>query len=405
MDEPDGRRLDSDLAIDSWRVAVRHAPYGVMVTDRDGTIVWVNDAVCQISGYSELELIGNNPRILRSGRHTIEFYERMFARLEKERVFVGEIWNRRKDGTLYAQSIVISRIDQGEQSYYVAQFHDVSALIEAERRATTAEERLGRVFESIRDGVFEWVAGSAQLTVSGRFLELLGTPEDATQHSIALESWLGAVVRNDRDHFRERLERCVSDLESHCAMTVRVLDARGELRYWYVRGAAIVREEVVVLCGAVTDVTEEELIRRRFEYESLYDPLTGLPNRSSFRERLLHCIDAWRRQPEASTFAVAILALDQYHMVVEGIGHDAADRLIVGVAGRLQTALSEQGATLAQLEQAHFALLVDGLSSATVVHERVNRIRKLMGEPFAINGREVYASLSIGVALPDHKEV
>ncbi|WP_375748435.1 EAL domain-containing protein [Vibrio sp. HN007] len=107
---------------------------GVIITDRLGNIVYVNQAFCEITGYTQAEAIGRNPRFLKSGRHEKPFYEEMWGALEEEGRWKGEIWNRRKDGAVYPEQSTISVVydEQGEACNYVSVFVDISLQKQSE---------------------------------------------------------------------------------------------------------------------------------------------------------------------------------------------------------------------------------------------------------------------------------
>ncbi|MDD2053590.1 EAL domain-containing protein [Pseudomonas putida] len=103
---------------------------GVLVSDKYGLIVHVNRAFVQITGYQSEEVLGRQPSMFKSGRHSAEFYQVMFDALEKDGQWSGEIWNRRKSGEIYPQwqSIRVIHDDRGMLSHYVAVFSDISAI-------------------------------------------------------------------------------------------------------------------------------------------------------------------------------------------------------------------------------------------------------------------------------------
>ncbi|MEO8120650.1 MAG: diguanylate cyclase [Rhodoferax sp.] len=105
-----------------------HAHEGIMITSPDGTIIDVNEAFCRITGYTQDEVTGHNPRILSSGRQGKEYYAAMWAGLLDKGHWYGEIWNRRKTGEVYAEMQTISAVrdDQGQTRQYVALFSDIT---------------------------------------------------------------------------------------------------------------------------------------------------------------------------------------------------------------------------------------------------------------------------------------
>jgi diguanylate cyclase (GGDEF)-like protein/PAS domain S-box-containing protein len=106
-----------------------HALEGIMITAADATIIDVNDAFTRITGYSREDAIGQNPRLLSSGRHDRHFYEAMWGALVESGHWSGEVWNRRKDGEVFAEMLTISAVKdmQGNTHQYVALFSDITA--------------------------------------------------------------------------------------------------------------------------------------------------------------------------------------------------------------------------------------------------------------------------------------
>ncbi len=100
---------------------------GIIVTDGTGVIKDVNAAFSRITGYHRSEVIGEHTRILRSGRHSDEFYKRMWAAIDEEGIWRGEIWNRRKSGETFPELLTITHFD-GFDGGYIGIFTDISQL-------------------------------------------------------------------------------------------------------------------------------------------------------------------------------------------------------------------------------------------------------------------------------------
>ncbi len=124
-----GERLVTDRPQPLLARALEAAANAVMIADRDGRIVWVNDAFCRLSGYSREEVIGRTPGLLKSGKQSPEFYRGLWGTILSGRAWQGELVERRRDGTLWTASQVITPLldGSGRVTHFVAIQHDVTA--------------------------------------------------------------------------------------------------------------------------------------------------------------------------------------------------------------------------------------------------------------------------------------
>lgn len=101
---------------------------GIIITDAEGAIVDVNPAFCNITGYNRGKIIGQNSRILNSGKQSPEFYKKMWQTIKKQGYWQGELWNRKKGGELYAELLSISSLldEDGKTLHYVGIFSDIT---------------------------------------------------------------------------------------------------------------------------------------------------------------------------------------------------------------------------------------------------------------------------------------
>ena len=128
MHDITARKRDEEILQLSAKV-FSHAREAIMITAPDGAIVDVNEAFTRITGYERDEVLGENPRLLSSGRQGKEYYAAMWRGLEAQGHWYGEVWNRRKNGEVYAemQTISVVRGAKGELQHYVALFSDITA--------------------------------------------------------------------------------------------------------------------------------------------------------------------------------------------------------------------------------------------------------------------------------------
>jgi diguanylate cyclase (GGDEF)-like protein/PAS domain S-box-containing protein len=152
----------------------------------------------------------------------------------------------------------------------------------------------------------------------------------------------------------------------------------------------------------VRDVTERKRLEHELEYQALHDPLTGLPNRRLFTERLSHALSRAKGSRNAeSGLAVMFLDLDDFKAVNDSLGHEAGDGLLVAVAERLGETLRPQD-TVARLGGDEFVVLLEetGPERGSVVADRISRV---LAAPFALgdppDSYETSTTVSLGITF------
>jgi diguanylate cyclase (GGDEF)-like protein/PAS domain S-box-containing protein len=159
----------------------------------------------------------------------------------------------------------------------------------------------------------------------------------------------------------------------------------------------VVFEQKRALLVAATDVTQRRKVQARLLQAAFYDPLTGLPNRALFKDRL-EVAFARATGREAARFAVLFLDLDRFKLVNDSLGHRAGDELLVQIARRLESC-RRAGDTVARLGGDEFTLLVEGTATEEEAIAVAERVHRALAPPFLVEGHEVFAGASIGIAL------
>jgi len=143
--------------------AVEHMSEGVLITDAGGTIEYVNSAFTRITGYSQEEAVGQNPRILKSGKHPKEFYQALWGRISSGKVWKGRMTDRKKSGLLYLAKVSIAPLldGGGKVSHYVSVQEDVSEQQKIEMQLLQAQkmESLGTLVGGIAHDFNNMLAG------------------------------------------------------------------------------------------------------------------------------------------------------------------------------------------------------------------------------------------------------
>jgi len=161
------------------------------------------------------------------------------------------------------------------------------------------------------------------------------------------------------------------------------------------------QERPLYLIGQIEDVTERRALRERLAFAAIHDPLTGLPNRELFMDRL----DVALRHADRGGRHVAVifLDLDRFKLINDSLGHDVGDQALRAVADRLMSVMRASD-TLARFGGDEFTVLCDEVTDETDAIEVAQRLVMVMGQPLTLESAEVFVSLSVGIALSGKEE-
>ncbi|MBD2676133.1 MULTISPECIES: bifunctional diguanylate cyclase/phosphodiesterase [Nostoc] len=147
----------------------------------------------------------------------------------------------------------------------------------------------------------------------------------------------------------------------------------------------------------LTEITERKRAQSQLLHLAFHDALTGLPNRAAFINRLRHAINYSKRHPDY-LFAVLFIDLDRFKLINDSLGHHKGDQFLLAIASRLEICVRSID-TAARLGGDEFTILLEGIqdvSDAIKVAERIEQELKL---PFELDGKEIFTTASIGIAL------
>jgi diguanylate cyclase (GGDEF)-like protein len=159
---------------------------------------------------------------------------------------------------------------------------------------------------------------------------------------------------------------------------------------------------VQALANVLGDVVERQLTDDDIRHRALHDPLTGLPNRLLFLDRVGQATERQRRRRDILT-AVLVLDLDRFKLVNESLGHRAGDELLAAAAPRLKQAVRSAD-TVAHLSGDEFGILLEDITGEQDAIEMAERIAGVFARPFVLDGDEHFVTTSIGIALAEGGE-
>jgi len=297
----------------------------------------------------------------------------------------GLVWSvvkRRESGLRAREAELQARVQERTS----ALTQEITERRRAEEALRESEERYALAVRGANDGVWDWDLESSLIYFSPRWKSILGHHEDEVGESP--DEWLGRVHPDDLDRVKAGIAAHCEGRSPHFEDEHRVRHRDGSYRWVLARGFAVRGPDGKPsrLIGVQTDVTD----RRS------YDPLTGLPNRALFVERLSRALLRAQRQPEYRV-GVLFLDLDRFKVVNDSLGHLAGDRLLVTMSQALQACV-RPGDMVARFGGDEFAVFVDNMSDLGDAIRVAERIQKALQTPVVLEGSEIFTSVSIGIA-------
>ncbi len=280
--------------------------------------------------------------------------------------------------------------------------------MEARMELVKSNDMIGVLLREHEDSGYEWLWETDEngkiKNVSKKFVLAAGVDEEQLHGTefLSLLNDLPHSHSNKNDKINCRVGDAFAAKEAFRDIVVGYKHPNGETRWWKLSGRPIIyqknkqRREIFSYRGVAIDITDEKNSEDKIAYLALYDSLTNLPNRASFKERL----DASIAEIENSGTGIALflLDLDKFKHINDTLGHPAGDELLVMVAKRL-VGQCENAAIVSRLGGDEFAIVVNDMPTAQEAEKYAEILIGCFKEQFFIAGRKMSANCSIGVAL------
>jgi diguanylate cyclase (GGDEF)-like protein/PAS domain S-box-containing protein len=381
--------------LQAYRSALDHHTI-VSVTDAKGNIVFVNERFCDISGYTQEELLGQDHHILKSGQNPKGYFADMWNTISSGQTWRGEICNKTRDGGLFwVDGTVAPMLDgEGQINQYVAIYYDVTQRRLGERHLRESRER----FKSLLAMSSDWYWES---DLAHRFTLMSEGIDDTGINRLSIVGkclWDLDVDHSDKNWALH--QKTVNDKRSFSNFEFRIRNPNApDAWLWLSISGRPTRDASGGFAGyrgVGRDVTARRQSQDKLWELANLDPLTGLPNRMRFNEALTHAVT--QAQQMQHPFALAIIDLDNFKEVNDSQGHDVGDELLAAVAKRLSSVLRGND-LIARIGGDEFGVLIHGLGSGNNLTRPLDAMMNAMTEPVFVGAQMQRCSLSMGVTL------
>ncbi|GGY58336.1 hypothetical protein GCM10011297_33770 [Bacterioplanes sanyensis] len=260
-------------------------------------------------------------------------------------------------------------------------------------------QRLAEVIWGTGAGTWEWHVDEDIVTVNRRWCELLGYQAEQLS-PLTTQQWQALCHPEDLSRFKERLRQHLSEQIDHLQCEVRLRHADGHWLWFMQRGKVVARDaqqRALRMCGTQQDISKRKALQYELEKQATLDPLTGLPNRALFADRLQQAtLTAERKQWQ---LVVMFIDLDGFKAINDDYGHDAGDEVLRQTAERLRRSVRSSD-VVARQGGDEFVLLMQEVHSRESVALVADIILDQLRQPFYLNqGATPSLGASIGIAM------
>ena len=383
------RRVEERLHLLS--TAVEQSPVSVIITDAEANIQYVNPRFSEVTGYTREEVIGQNPRILQSKVTSREVYRDMWDTLTSGGILHGLLANQRKNGEVYWEEAHIAPVTDasGAITHYVGVKLDITARRQAEEELQLA----ALVYQNSSEAMLVADANNRIVAVNPAFTEITGyTAEEAIGQTPKFLS-----SGRQMPAFYQAMWHAI-DTTGQWRGEIWNRRKNGEAYVEWLTINTIYGEDGTVHRRAAlfSDITQKKENEELIWIQANFDPLTGLPNRRMFHDRLQQEI---RKAHRANLpLALMFLDLDRFKEVNDTLGHGMGDQLLKEAAQRITHCLRETD-TVARLGGDEFIVILSELDKLDSTESVTQDVLQKLAEPYQLDDEVVYVSASIGITL------
>lgn len=290
-----------------------------------------------------------------------------------------------------------ARVVASGQNEALSIVRDITERRCAENALRESEERYALAVEGASDGLWDWDLRTNEIYYSSRWKSMLGWTDSEIGRSP--DEWFGRIHSEDLEQFRVLLNAHLEGASPHFEAEHRIVHRHGTYLWVLTRGIAV-RDEAgrpYRMAGSQTDVTDHRRVQEQLLRNALYDPLTGLANRTLLMDRLEQSLGRAKRS-RGETFAILFLDLDRFKNVNDTLGHLAGDKVLTGIGQKLQSCV-RPGDTVARIGGDEFVILLENITTLPMATMVTERIEHVLSQPMNLESQKIVMAASIGIVV------
>ncbi len=390
------RSLKDKKELLAFKYAMQHSDNTVVITNPDRAITFVNDVFEKTTGYTEKEVLGQNPRILKSDQHDESFYHSMNEKLNRGEKWEGEFINKRKDGTLfYEKASIVPVFLNNKLINYLAIKLDITKYVEQNIKLAQAAS----VFENTEEAIIIADEHGKVTSINTAFTNIYGyTLDDIKGKNL---SFLHSGIQ-DHTFYQDMWNQIIQNNLWRGKIINKAKN--GELIPVWVTIKKVSDQfgKTINYTAIQTDLRELENSQAKVDYLAYHDSLTGLYNRVNFEEYLAHALLLAKRN--TNMLAILFIDLDRFKIINDTLGHDIGDEVLIIIAQRLKNTLRNSD-FISRWGGDEFVVILENLSSAKEAAIVATSIINALKEPMHIHSHHLVSTASIGIAIyPENGE-
>jgi diguanylate cyclase (GGDEF)-like protein/PAS domain S-box-containing protein len=363
---------------------------------------FVSDMIATLTGYTADEFMSD--QVVFDDLILPEHRERTDVELDQairdSRSFIIEYPLRHRDGSIRWLSehgqIVFG--DDDEPEFLEGFMFDVTSRVEAVLEGRETEQTLETLIDNVPGVVFRCqpVSPYENLFISDAVEALTGFPSAVFDREF---NFYDLMVPDQHQRVEAEYLRQVEDGGSY-RVEYQIRHRDGSVRWVEERGMASHGPDGSIqwIDGVMMDLTERKELEQRLVHDAAHDPLTGLPNRTLLLDHLEATLA--RAERVGTHTAVLFVDLDRFKLVNDAMGHSAGDELLVHFTRRLNSVLRDSDLA-GRTGGDEFVIVCTDLDTPLEAESIARRVAEVLGDPFTVQGRTVFVTASIGIALAD----